>query len=194
MPQKIIIIRHGETDSNRKLIVQGHLDIPLNDTGINQAQAAALQLKEHHIDVIFSSDLLRAYVTAEHTAKHHDLPIQTTSLLRERYYGSLQGVSFSTVAKKANAEFIHFAQIVRGREKEYDAESDEEVLKRIKKFQNYLDEHKNKTVAIFTHGGLIAFLLRHFLYLTTDEVDKMSFPNACPIFLVKKGERYEIEK
>ena len=189
MPQKIIIIRHGETDSNRKRIVQGHLDIPLNDKGISQAQSAALQLKEHHIDVIFSSDLLRAYTTAEHTAKHHDLPIQKTSLLRERHYGSLQGVSFAMVAKKANAEFVHFSQVVRGREKEYGAESDEEMMERIRKFQTYLDNHKNKTVAIFTHGGLIALLLRHFLYLTAVEVDKMSpeFPKLTllkTIFLI----------
>jgi len=193
MPSRIIIVRHGETDSNKLRIVQGHLDVPLNSTGLTQATTAAKFLEKYQIDVIFSSDLKRAYVTAKHTAKRHKLPIHKTVLLRERYFGTLQGKSFADITKKVDAEFSHFSQVVRGKEHEYVAESDSEILERVKKFQAYLDLHRNKTVVVFTHGGLIARLLEHLLKLSREEVDQMSFPNAKPIVLMKCNGRYTLE-
>lgn len=94
MPAKIIVIRHGETDSNKMDIIQGQLDIPLNEEGIEQAKFVAEALTHEHIDVIYSSDLNRAVVTASHTAHAKGKRINTTPLLRERNFGTLHGVTF----------------------------------------------------------------------------------------------------
>lgn len=64
--QKVIfLIRHGNTEFNEKKIFRGHFDIPLDETGIEQAQKTGNFLKNVKIDVIYSSPLSRAYKTAE---------------------------------------------------------------------------------------------------------------------------------
>ena len=64
---KIYLIRHGETDWNRKGLLQGKQDIPLNENGIALAKKTAEGMKRAGIsfDKIYSSPLLRAYETAE---------------------------------------------------------------------------------------------------------------------------------
>ena len=61
----LILARHGETDWNRDGIWQGHGDPPLNELGRSQAAELAARLAEVQIDVLYSSDLRRAYETAD---------------------------------------------------------------------------------------------------------------------------------
>lgn len=57
---KIYLVRHGETDANRKRIIQGHLDIPLSEIGLEQAALVASALRVIKFDIALSSDLSRA--------------------------------------------------------------------------------------------------------------------------------------
>lgn len=57
---RVYIVRHGETEHNRQGIVQGQLDTPLNDTGVEQAQLAADALEDVPFGVAYGSDLQRA--------------------------------------------------------------------------------------------------------------------------------------
>ena len=68
---RIILVRHGETEDNKKRIIQGHLPGKLSDKGIEQARKVANRLKNEKVDYIFSSDLDRAKSTAEEIAKFH---------------------------------------------------------------------------------------------------------------------------
>lgn len=72
--QTLYIFRHGETDYNKQRIIQGILDIPLNETGLQQAYALAELLSNSGIQLIYSSKLQRAHRTAEivaHPYRNH---------------------------------------------------------------------------------------------------------------------------
>ena len=63
---RIILARHGETDYNKKKIIQGHTDIPLNEEGISQGIAAGKKIEGYKIGIAYSSTLGRAYDTARY--------------------------------------------------------------------------------------------------------------------------------
>jgi len=101
------MIRHGQTDWNMQKRLQGHSDTPLNENGIKQAITLAETLRNEPLSAIFSSDLQRAYKTAEEIARLHNLPVHTDPNLRERCYGAFEGMSKSEI--KENHPEAHAA-------------------------------------------------------------------------------------
>lgn len=91
---RLYIIRHGETDYNRNRIMQGYLEVPLNDSGIAQATRVALRLKACAIDRIVCSDIRRAVMTGCIVASHTGAPMTYDPALRERDVGKLTGLSY----------------------------------------------------------------------------------------------------
>ena len=89
---EILIIRHGQTDWNAVKRLQGHSDIPLNETGLGQAQLLGRALGGEKFAAIISSDLLRALQTAEEIARWHGLPVLVDRSFRERSYGAFEGL------------------------------------------------------------------------------------------------------
>ena len=84
-------IRHGETDWNRRHVYMGTTDIPLNQTGIEQAEQAAQLLKRAPIDHIVTSPLTRAHKTAEIIAAAIQKPITIIGDLKECHWGVKEG-------------------------------------------------------------------------------------------------------
>src|SRR5512146_906329 len=84
----LLIARHGETDWNREGRWQGWADPPLNDTGRAQARKLAEELSTTAFDAVYSSDLRRAFQTAEILAAPHGIPVVTDAGLREIDVGS----------------------------------------------------------------------------------------------------------
>ena len=72
---RILAIRHGETAWNQDGRIQGHIDIPLNDTGRWQAQRMAEAVADEGVDVLYASDLSRAFDTAHAIADVTGLPL-----------------------------------------------------------------------------------------------------------------------
>ena len=97
---KIIIIRHGESLGNLNHIMLGHTDIDLAPRGYAQAEACAEYLKGERIDAIYSSDLIRAYHTAEPHARLRNLPVITSKNLRECYVGEWENVALDEIVEK----------------------------------------------------------------------------------------------
>ncbi|KII89090.1 hypothetical protein PLICRDRAFT_40731 [Plicaturopsis crispa FD-325 SS-3] len=102
---RIYIVRHGETDSNRAGIVQGHLDTSLNAVGLGQAKQTADILSLVPFQFAFSSDLKRAAKTAEIiVSQHPDLSLQKQEALRERYMGEIEGKTAAWSGPTPSAE------------------------------------------------------------------------------------------
>ena len=81
-------LRHGETDWNARGLSQGNVDIPLNETGIAQAQAAALLMRGKGVASIVSSPLSRARDTANMVGETLGLPVTIEHDLHEVSFGS----------------------------------------------------------------------------------------------------------
>ncbi len=94
---RIIAIRHGETAWNVDTRIQGHLDIELNLTGLLQASRVARALADESIDAVYSSDLLRAWQTANAIAHATDSPLSANLGLRERGFGSFEGKTYAEI-------------------------------------------------------------------------------------------------
>lgn len=91
---RIGLIRHGSTAWNKEGRIQGHTDNPLDEEGLQQAEAIAERLSGEHWDYIYSSDLLRARQTAEVIAAK--LGLQVAGVIpgiREMNGGLLEGTT-----------------------------------------------------------------------------------------------------
>lgn len=92
----IILVRHGETPLNAARVLQPP-DTPLSERGLAQAQAVARRLAGAGLAGILSSDMRRAWSTAEAIAGATGLPVAPTARLHERNFGDLRGRAYDTL-------------------------------------------------------------------------------------------------
>lgn len=166
MEVKLIIVRHGETAYNRQHIIQGHLDVPLNENGRIQAFTAGQALKDVKFDAAYSSDLSRAYETAEIVLSNNKLGLNggiwKCYTLRERGTGVMQGQSSNLLLEEAKERGIPaYKYTPQG------GETLEMMTYRAALFFEDLCEDiklrwklgQSPTILIASHGGLIKDLL-----------------------------------
>uniref|UniRef100_UPI0035AEEA80 histidine phosphatase family protein n=1 Tax=Stutzerimonas kunmingensis TaxID=1211807 RepID=UPI0035AEEA80 len=94
-PTRICLVRHGETEWNAERRIQGQIDIGLNTTGLRQAGAAGRWLKTAGIVALYSSDLKRAWTTAQAIGEALSLLPGAMPQLRERRYGVFEGLTYA---------------------------------------------------------------------------------------------------
>lgn len=98
---RVILVRHGQTEWNRVERFRGHADVPLNETGLKQAEATGRRVAEKWKPIaVYSSPLSRAVKTAEAIAKHFDLKVQIHPGLADIDYGDWQGLSPDEVRER----------------------------------------------------------------------------------------------
>ena len=91
---RIILVRHGQTEWNRVERYRGQADVPLNETGLIQAEATGRRIAaEWQPAAVYSSPLSRAVKTAEAIAGHFGLPVQVHAGLADIDYGEWQGLT-----------------------------------------------------------------------------------------------------
>jgi 2,3-bisphosphoglycerate-dependent phosphoglycerate mutase len=108
---KLVLIRHGESTWNLENRFTGWTDVPLTETGVQQARQAGRLLKEagYDFDIAYTSVLKRAVWTLWHTLDELDrtwLPVQHDWRLNERHYGALQGLNKADMAKQYGPEQV----------------------------------------------------------------------------------------
>ncbi|MDY6959669.1 MAG: histidine phosphatase family protein [Halobacteriota archaeon] len=96
---KLILVRHGETHWNYERRVLGISDIELNEVGIKQAECLSRCLRDEEIHSIYSSNLKRAYQTAEIIGQFHEVDIEVKEGLCELNQGDFEGKAFTELIK-----------------------------------------------------------------------------------------------
>jgi glucosyl-3-phosphoglycerate phosphatase len=96
-PRRVIVLRHGETDHNAARIWQGHLDTPLSERGIEQADAVGPAIAALSPSRIVSSDLTRARLTAQSVGRACGIPVELDPRFREIDVGAWQGLTSTQV-------------------------------------------------------------------------------------------------
>jgi broad specificity phosphatase PhoE len=149
----LLLVRHGETDWNRDGRWQGGSDTRLNDLGRAQARALAEQL-DGSVDVVYSSDLARARETAEIVAAKLGLEIRIDPRLRERGFGSWEGLTTGEIEERfADSHQRWIAGEGAGAD---DAETFEDFSTRVNDFlADVLRLHPGEEVLVISHGGSI---------------------------------------
>ena len=102
---RLVLWRHGQTVWNFEDRFQGQTDIPLDDTGVAQAERAARLLAALRPNAIFASDLTRATSTAAPLARITGLPVSLDKDLRERHGGEWEGLTGPEIRARYPAEF-----------------------------------------------------------------------------------------
>ena len=97
---RIILVRHGQTPWNKDKIFRGSRDIPLNDTGREEARLAGEWLKGETIHAAYCSPLSRARDTGEAIARHHVLQVADLPGLTDLKYGDWEGLPLTEVKVK----------------------------------------------------------------------------------------------
>lgn len=168
----LLLIRHGQTDWNIDDRAQGHTNNPLNETGIAQAKNLADKIESCHsdINVIYSSDLDRAFLTAQITAKRLHLTVEKRPQLRERNNGAAEGLSLKE-------EEILYGKSERALDQLYPhyqerwchtsiprAETYNDLLYRIKEeLIKIAKKHPEGKIAVFSHGEILGIFISDLL-------------------------------
>ncbi len=184
---EIIAVRHGETDWNRIRRLQGHTDIPLNETGVAQAARVGAALAGEAITAIHSSDLGRAVETARPIATALRLPVTPHALLRERNYGVLEGRTFPQIVDDYPLE----AEQLRLRNATHTIEGGESQAtfrRRVVDAVTAIVETEREAATargeadikllIVTHGGVLDMLYRTANAIALDAERMCPIPNA----------------
>jgi len=157
---RICIIRHGETEWNVEKRIQGHTDVPLNETGRAQALAMAFNAAHQRFHAVYSSDLVRAVETAQVLAQREDLAVTLLPQLRERHYGLFQGMTAAQGAALYPAAYAHYV----ARDLNYDFETGESLRRFAERVADGIDwlvrHHRGQTIAAVSHGGVLDVVYR----------------------------------
>jgi uncharacterized phosphatase len=147
---EIYLVRHGETDWNRARRIQGRTDVPLNDTGREQARRTAELLARRSWDAVLTSPLARARETAQIIAARLGLgePEEVPALV-ERNYGAAEGLDFAQI----DARYPEGTE-VPGREPR------SEVARRVMpELRRIAEQHPGAALVLVSHGGAIRAVL-----------------------------------
>ena len=199
---KLILLRHGQSQWNLENRFTGWKDVPLTDQGKEEAEKAGQLLNKNNvkIDFVFSSVLQRANKTAEIALKQtglehlwtgENLNMINNESLNERDYGDLVGLNKKETAEKFGKEQVHIWR------RSYDTpppngESLKDVFERVgpyyeQNIQPLINEKKN--VIIVAHGNsLRATMIQVGLYKPED-ISKIELPTGSPFCIVFKDNK-----
>ena len=191
---KLILLRHGQSQWNLENRFTGWKNVPLTEKGELEAKKAGQLIKKHkiYIDNVFSSILDRANKTAEIALKESDMTnlwenekliVTRDEKLNERDYGDLVGLNKLETAEKFGEEQVHIWR------RSYDTpppngESLKDVVDRVSPYfkQNIkplLDQNNN--ILIVAHGNSLRAMMIELGMYESEEISSIELPTGSPL-------------
>lgn len=165
---RLVLTRHGQTDFNREGRLQGQVDIPLNDTGLAQAETLATALAADPPDVIVASPLRRAVETARIIGERTGREIRTDDAFLERGFGQWEGLRGEEIRRRWPQEHADWRahRPVLG----LDVEDRPEVAERVAAAcRSLVAAHTGRTVLVVGHGAATTLGITALLGLDTHD-------------------------
>lgn len=160
---KIYLIRHGETDQNKRKCLQGRSDVELNEYGRELARKTAEGLMDVDFDIIFTSPLKRAKETAEIIKGDRGIPIFCEARIQEISFGEYEGLCYGKDGYSIpDEDFMNFFHKPQEYATAPGGESFEEIIDRTGAFLQELlqnERYKGKNILLSTHGCALKALL-----------------------------------
>ena len=144
---KVFMIRHGESETNKKGLWTGWLDVALTEKGIADAEQVGRFLSEVSFDKIYVSDLSRAKATAEIALPAREY--ETVETIREVNVGNIAGKPLNVI-KDSDKELLK-----KDGYRIYGGESREEFDSRVRAFMKQLEGQSCENIAVFSHAGVL---------------------------------------
>jgi len=162
---QIILVRHGQTPWNKDKIFRGSKDIPLNDTGREEARLAGEWLKGETIHAAYCSPLSRARDTGEAIAGHHGLQVLDLPGLTDICYGDWESVPLSEV-KVRYAELYRQWETAPHTVRFPNGETLDEVKERtLKAVAEVVQRHPGQNILLAAHRAVNKVLIAAFIGL-----------------------------
>jgi probable phosphoglycerate mutase len=189
---RVIAVRHGETDWNAGQRIQGHTDIALNAKGRWQAGRLAAALADEDLHAIYSSDLQRAWATAAACAHGRDLTVRTVPGLRERGFGSFEGLSFDEIERRWPERALRW----RRRDPGFAPEGGEALAafhdRSVQAAAALAQAHRGRTILLVAHGGVLDALYRAATRAAVDAPRSWLLGNATVNRLLHSDEGFAL--
>ncbi len=167
MMTKLCLVRHGQTDWNLMKKMQGQTNIPLNQTGKQQARECRDYLAEMDFDLIVSSPLSRAKETATIINEKLMLPIVEMNEFMERHFGVAEGMEFEERESRfPNRQYPN---------EEPGEEFKERLVNGLSEIHN---KYPNQSVLVVAHGAVIHMIFS-MLDTNHDRESKIGLHNGC---------------
>lgn len=177
--KRIYLVRHGESEWNIIKKIQGHKDTQLTPKGLNQAKLLGKRLKEDNIkiDRIYSSDLTRAYKTAQIIAENLNLDVTPMKEFREISFGIWEGMTNDEIIKNYKKEQILWRNEpeklhVKG------AETLEELQKRAMKGINKIIHQDVKNILVVSHSATLKTIILGMLGIDLNFFKNLTISNV----------------
>jgi probable phosphoglycerate mutase len=189
----ILLVRHGETDWNRAKRLQGHLDISLNQEGITQANRLGKSLVNESIDIAYSSDLSRAFDTAQAILAQRSIPHFIDQSLRERCYGEIQGMTYAQI----EAELPDNHRAWHNRDPDFQPKNGESLRQFYQRVEagmlQIAKAHLGQTILVVAHGGILDCMFRLASGISIEDQMKVDLLNTSLNRLQYDGQKFQIK-
>ena len=184
----LILIRHGQSVWNAANRFTGWTDVELSEVGVSEAEEAGRSLSSQRIDVVHTSDLIRAQRTAEIIMSLNEASEGYSTKfdwrLNERNYGSLQGLNKAETAEKFGAEQVHIWR------RSFDvAPPDGESLemtaeRTIPYFEEEIlpDLQEGRRVLVSAHGNSLRSIVMHIEGISPEDIVSLEIQTGSPMF------------
>lgn len=175
---KIYVTRHGQTDYNKKRMMQGLSDIPLNEVGIAQARERRKSLGDIKFDAVYSSPLIRAVKTAQIIGNVREEDIIKDERIIEANFGRYELKNYYGTGIRMMA-YWSLPEIFPA---PYTVETISEMRKRTASFLEDLKKKDYENVLVACHGGIIR-PIRGYLENKKSGIVWRPRPKNCEIFV-----------